>query len=227
MNCKACQNSASCIIALFNKNEQENAMKYMTNYKYKKGKAIFYEGLNSESFLTIKKGIVKLVRNESNNCQILRFAKAGDPIGYRSLITHDVHSTSAIPLTDTTVCSFPKNLFLDELNYNIALTDKMLQLVANDLKHTDALLVHLTHKTAIKRIAKALLNIADIFGLNEETKMLNTSFSRYDISCIASVSTESCIRMLSELKSKGIIDLINRSIKIIDKKQLELISSSE
>ncbi|MCK6650146.1 MAG: cyclic nucleotide-binding domain-containing protein, partial [Bacteroidia bacterium] len=113
MDCKDCPNYSSCIISLFNKNEQDIAVKYRVNFHYKKGKVVFHEGFTPEYFFMIKKGVVKVTRNESNQCQILRFAKSGEAVGYRSLIARDVYSTTAITLSETVVCCFPKNVFLD------------------------------------------------------------------------------------------------------------------
>ncbi len=214
-------------MSLLNNNEQNIASKYKTTNKYKKGQAIFNEGFTPYSFYCILKGNVKLSRIGGEKIQILRFAKSGDIIGYRSLIADENYSTTAIAISDTTVCSLPKNIFLDELIYNSELSLKMLKQFAVELKQADELIINLTQKAGVKRIAETLIKIKDFYGQNDKTNALNISFSRNEIASIACVSTESCIRMLAELKKQGVINLVNREIQINDFPKLKIIANSK
>ncbi|MCX6297440.1 MAG: Crp/Fnr family transcriptional regulator [Bacteroidetes bacterium] len=132
-----------------------------------------------------------------------------------------------IAISDTTVCSLPKNIFLDELTYNSELSIKMLKQFALELKQADELIINLTQKAGVKRIAETLIKIKDFYGQNDKTNALNITFSRNEIASIASVSTESCIRMLAELKKQGVINLVNREIQINDFPKLKIIANSK
>jgi CRP/FNR family transcriptional regulator len=71
------------------------------------------------------------------------------------------------------------------------------------------------------RLADTLLYLCDD-GFDQD--VLFNSISRKDIADFACISTESTVRLLTELKNDGVIDLTGKNIKILDRKHLVDIS---
>jgi CRP/FNR family transcriptional regulator len=71
------------------------------------------------------------------------------------------------------------------------------------------------------RLADVLLTLCDE---NYNQDILFDNLSRKDIADFACISTESTVRLLTEFKNDGIIDLDGKKIIILDRKRLFEIS---
>ncbi len=69
-------------------------------------------------------------------------------------------------------------------------------------------------------MAIALLDILESAG-NDDEGFLNLQLSREEIASMVGTATESCIRLLAELKKTGIIDLKAKKIKILKLNELK------
>ena len=72
-------------------------------------------------------------------------------------------------------------------------------------------------------MAETLLSLEEIFGLDNEG-CIDVLLTREEIANTIGTATESAIRLLSNLKKDGIIDLVNKKIKISDKNALKNMS---
>jgi len=108
----------SCFIrelSIFNELREED-MRLLNENKghmsYKKGKIIFNEGQRPAGIYVIFSGKVKLYKLGSNaKEQIVRLAKEGDILGYRSLISGNNYNASAETLEDCMLCFLSRDTF--------------------------------------------------------------------------------------------------------------------
>ena len=112
-------------------------------------------------------------------------------------------------------CFIPKNIILDNLHSNPDFSLDMLHNLANELKEADDVIVNISQKSVKQRIAETLLHLEENFGVDQDGFMI-IQLSREDISNIVGTATESCIRMLSELKKEGLISTSGKRIQITD-----------
>ena len=64
--------------------------------KYKRGEILYKEGNHISGFYCINTGIIKVFKTGLDGKeQIIRFAKAGDIIAYRSVLSNELACTSA------------------------------------------------------------------------------------------------------------------------------------
>lgn len=184
---------------------------------YKKGEYIFKEGTMPHGVFCVNKGKIKLSKQGIDGKeQIIRLIKAGDPLGYRSLLSGDRYSASAIAIEDSGVCFIPKELFLGILNKDSSLTMEMLKLLSDDLRKAEIQITHLAQKPVRERVAESLLFIKETYGFESDGKTINASFSREDIANIVGTATETTIRLLSEFNKDNIIQLNGKKILILD-----------
>lgn len=192
---------------------------------YKKGQVIFHEGSHPFGVYCINSGKIKLSHlGDDGKEQIIRLLKDGDITGYRALLSGDRYGASAIALEDTHVCFIPKELFLHVLKNDAALAFEMMKLLSDELHRAELQLTHLAQKPVRERLAETLLFIKETYGFEEDGVTLNVRFSREEIANLVGTATESTIRLLSEFRKDGMVELDGKKIKIL--KQRELIRTA-
>ena len=190
----------------------------------KKGDFLFEEGEHINGVFCIKDGVCKVSKmSENGKNQIINLINHGNIIGERSLISNEVSNLSAIALNDMTVCFIPNDEIMRDLQMNTAFSLDVLKTMANSLKSADNLIVDMAQKSVKQRLAESLLNLKEKFGTSSQG-VIDIHLSREDIANIIGTATESAIRLLSELKKKGIIEFKGKDIAILNEQELEKIA---
>jgi len=188
---------------------------------YKRGQIIFHEGSHPFGVYCVNSGKIKLSHlGDDGKEQIIRLLKTGDITGYRALLSGDRYAASAIALEDTHVCFIPKELFMNVLKNDAALAFEMMKLLSDELHRAELQLTHLAQKPVRERLAETLLFIKETYGYEEDGTTLNVRFSREEIANLVGTATESTIRLLSEFKRDGMVDLDGKKIKILKLNEL-------
>jgi len=192
---------------------------------YKKGQTIFHEGAHPFGVYCVNSGKVKLSHlGDDGKEQIIRLLREGDITGYRALLSGARYAASAIALEDTHICFIPKELFIHILKNDACLAFELMKLLSNELHRAELQLTHLAQKPVRERLAETLLFIKETYGYEEDGVTLNVRFSREEIANLVGTATESTIRLLSEFKRDGMVDLEGKKIKIL--RQGELVKTA-
>jgi CRP/FNR family transcriptional regulator, polysaccharide utilization system transcription regulator len=193
---------------------------------YKKGQTIFTEGHYPQGLFCINAGKVKVSQlGEYGKEQIVRLAREGDILGYRALLSGDKYSCSGIALDDSDVCFIPKEVVFKIINNEASLSMSLMKLLSGDLKQVEHRLTELAQKPVRERLAEALLFIKETYGFEEDGKTISVVLTREEIANIVGTATETCIRLLSDLKSDGLVSLEGKKIKILDVKKLARVAN--
>ncbi len=94
-----------------------------------------------------------------------------------------------------------------------------MKLACQELGEANSYITDIAQKTVRERLAEVLIMLKNKFGLSEDNT-LQISLTREELANIVGTATESVIRLLSEFKTDGLVDLIGRKIKILDIKKL-------
>ena len=186
------------------------------NILLKKGEIIFKENNFPTGVYAIYSGKIKISKlGEEGKEQIVRFAKSGDIIGYRSILSEDYYHATATALSDVKLCHIPKKSFLESLKNNYRLNKFILKRLASDLKKAEKKILSISQKTVKERIAETLILLHHEFGsrLNDS---IDVKLSRKEIGNIAGSTIETTIRTLSEFKKDGIIKFEGKEIIVVD-----------
>lgn len=193
--------------------------------QYKRGDILYQEGNRISGFFSINSGIIKVFKTGFDGKeQIIRFAKPGDIIAYRSVLSNELACTSAKVIEDCSVCFIPSEILIQFIKSNSTFSLELLKLACHELGEANSFITDIAQKTVRERLAEILLLLVHEFGLDEE-HYLNISLTREELANIVGTATESVIRLLSEFKSDKLVELNGRKIKIINKKGLEKISN--
>jgi CRP-like cAMP-binding protein len=99
-----------------------------------------------------------------------------------------------------------------------------MKLSCKELGEANSYITDIAQKTVKERLAEILIHLNDEFG-EDSQGVLNISLTREELSNIVGTATESIIRLLSEFKSLGYIEINGRKIKILDKPGLKYIAN--
>ena len=106
------------------------------------------------------------------------------------------------------------------LKFDQGLAFEMMKLLSDELHRAEVKLTHLAQKPIRERLAETLLFIKETYGFETDGITLNVRLSREEIANLVGTATESAIRLLSELKKDGIVELDGKKIKILRLPQL-------
>lgn len=220
----SCQHCQARFGSIFCKAEGEqlatlNASKVCSLYK--KGQVIFQEGAHSFGIYCINSGKIKLSHSgDDGREQIIRLVKAGDIMGYKALLSGERYTATAIALEDAQVCFIPKDLFLSVLQSDPSLSLEMMRILSSELRKAELKITHLAQKPVRERLAETLLFIHETYGVESDGQTLNVRLSREEIANLVGTATESAIRLLSEFKKEGMIELEGKKIRLLNMKSM-------
>ncbi len=219
--CKNCQVRHRSVFCNLNSEQVDKLGLEKGCTLFKKGEEIFREGGRPMGVFCMNNGKVKITKmGDEGKEQIVRFARPGDILGYRSLISGESYSGSAVALEDSSICFIPKSTItkLIETNHHFSL--ELMKLLSHDLREAENKMTDLAQKPVRERLAEALLFIKETYGFKDDNQTLNVNLTREDLANVVGTATETTIRLLSDLKSEGIIELDGRKIKFVNTPEL-------
>lgn len=183
---------------------------------YKKGSVIYREGSRLTGFYCVTRGILKIYKTGIDGKeQIIRFAKKGEIIAYRSLLSQELACTTAKVIEEAVLCHIPYQTLIFLIQNNWEFSHHMLQIVCKELREANDYITDIAQKTVRERLAEVLILLKDSFDL-DPTNTLQISLTREELANIVGTATESVIRLLSEFKQDKMIELQGRKIKLLD-----------
>ncbi len=193
--------------------------------EYKRGEILYQEGNRISGFYCINSGIIKVFKTGLDGKeQIIRFARKGDIIAYRSVLSNELACTSAKVIEDCQACFIPSEILISFIKTNPAYALELLKLACHELNEANSFITDIAQKSVRERLAEVLLLLVNDFGLDNK-QFLKISLTREELANIVGTATESVIRLLSEFKSDKLVELDGRKIRILNTKGLEKISN--
>lgn len=183
---------------------------------YKRGSIIYREGSRINGCYCLQKGIIKVYKTGIDGKeQIIRFARTGDIIGFRSVLSNELACTTAEVLDEASLCYIPSETLVFLVKHNGNFSMELMQLTCKELGEANAYITDIAQKTVRERLAEILIHLKNDFGL-DENNILQISLTREELANIVGTATESVIRLLSEFKQDQLIELNGRKIRIQD-----------
>lgn len=221
LSCETCASRSLSAFSTLTSGEVGEITQVKHCHRFDRGEALFEMGQYPNGMHCVNTGHIKLVRySPEGREQIIRFAGAGDALGYASLLTGQPYSITAIAVDPTTVCFIPSDLIFRYLREKPQMSLRVMQMMSQELQATQRRIVELARKSVRERVAEALLVLRETFGTEDDGETLNMPLTREEIADIVGTAPESLIRMLSELKSDRLIEIHDRRIRVKNLKAL-------
>jgi CRP/FNR family transcriptional regulator, polysaccharide utilization system transcription regulator len=183
---------------------------------YKKGTVIYREGSRLTGFYCVTKGIIKVYKTGIDGKeQIIKFAKRGEIIAYRSLLSQELACTTAKVIEEAVLCHVPYQTLLYLIQNNWQFSHHMLQIVCRELREANDYITDIAQKSVRERLAEVLLLLRENFELDRQNT-LQISLTREELANMVGTATESVIRLLSEFRADNLIELQGRKIKFMN-----------
>jgi len=204
---------------IFNKLSEEEIVelnRILICSTFKRGSIVYEEGSRINGTYIVIKGILKIYKTGFDGKeQIIRFAKKGDLVGFRSVISNELACTTSKIIEEAVLCYIPGEELTRLIKENPDFAMALMKLTCKELGESNKFLTDIAQKTVRERLAEVLLLLMDSFELDED-HTLQISLTREELANMVGTATESVIRLLSEFKSDGLIELNGRRIKLLN-----------
>ena len=196
----------------------EQIFEHKTVKNFATKQLIYREGDSSLYIYYLNKGKVKVTKmNQDGKEVVVELCSPGDFFGYWSVLKEEAHANSSECLEDSEVWQIPAEDFRELVIANSKVSEKFLKLMTNNMLIKEHKILDLAYESVRKRIATALVELKEKYSDTEEFSM---RVSRETIASMAGTSIETAIRMLSEFKSDGLIEIHGSEIKVLDAQKL-------
>lgn len=215
--CNLCFVRSDSVFKVLTKDEvlEVEAVKDFLNFR--KGELIFKEKSRPFGIYVIHDGKVKISKHGYEGREyIVRFAKRGSIIGYRSFFSRGQYSCSATAISETKLCFIPGDIIFSIIRRNPEFGLQFMQYMALDLKAAEEKAIRIAQKPASERVAESILILKDIYGYERDGNVVDVSLTRDEIASIAGTTRETVTRLLSEYNEEKILLVKGRKIRIID-----------
>ena len=215
--CETCKARVESIFNELSKEDVEKLSLHKGCNFHRAGQILFQEGGYPAGLYCINHGNVKLYKvGRDGKEQIVRLAKDGDVVGYRSLISGTAYNASAEVMNDAAICFIPKSAFLNLIKESSSFNARVMDLLCHDLATAEQRELSLAQRSVKERLAEALLMLREFYGVEDDGKTLKGILTREDLANIVGTATETVIRLLSELNANNTIELDHKKIKILN-----------
>ncbi|HDQ14183.1 MAG TPA: Crp/Fnr family transcriptional regulator [Sediminispirochaeta sp.] len=196
-----------------------------SSQSFDQGETVIRAGQRAERFYILATGAAKLIQPQESGRMVLHdILSTGDYFGAIFGFGYGPGEYGETVITDSPMCS----ISIDSRAFRSILTDypkvalRAVDAFSNRLSLAYEMLGRLGSSSVESRIAFVLLRLAAKLGRPWEGKtLIHAPLTREDIASMAATSTESCSRVMSDLRKRGLIDAGRRWVAIVDPPGLE------
>lgn len=188
---------------------------------FNKKEAIYREGDTANNVYLLVEGKVKLIRySDDAKEMVVDLIKPGEYFGYWSVLQDTTNSEGAETLEPSTIELIPKADFVNAIENEAGVAGTFIKMLSNNMLIKEYKIVELAYNSVRKRVANALISLADKYSISGN-QPFSMAISRETLAGIAGTSIESSIRMLSEFKQDGLVDVDKANITILNYEKLK------
>lgn len=175
---------------------------------------IFEEGQIVKGIFFVYSGTVKVHKKWGSEKElIIRFARKGSIFGHRGLGMDHHYPISATALEPVTACYIDLEFFLATIRVNPGFTQGLLLFFADELQESEKKMRNLAHMQVKGRVAQALLQLREQFGVTPEG-YVGLTLSRQDLASLVGATYETVFRIINELAQDRLIRVEGKHIAI-------------
>lgn len=198
--------------------DSNEPLKYLAEERdsktFKKKQVIYAEGATPYSMYFIKSGKVKAYKtNEDGKELVTNLYKEGDFFGYMAMLENAANKETAEAMEPTEVAIIPREDFEKLIKSNWDILRKLVQLLANNITEKEQQLLNMAYNSLRKKVANALVALDKKYRGDKEQFVIR--INREDLANIIGAAKESIVRVLTDFKEEGLIDIVNQGDIIV------------
>lgn len=188
---------------------------------HKRGEAFYRQGDPPKGLYFVEEGLVglTLVGASSGKEHLLRFFKAPDFFGHRSMLASEPHHATALALEKTKVNFLPRQVVAIALEKYPKLYQEISKVLSLELRRAEVGHVMILENQVLARTAQAIIYLKEIHPSHPWT--------RQEIANFCASTTSTIIKAMGELESRGLIRQEGREIIILNREGLISIDETE
>ncbi len=208
----------SLLFSSLNEGELAELSKLATERSFRPDEFVFWEGDAPDYFYVVVVGRIKVAKYSSSGKEfIIAFFGPSEMFGEVAVFEGKPYPASAQAVADTRVLVIKKDDFLSFLATRPQVALEIINVLGGRLRDAQSRLKDLAGERVEQRIAMTLLMLSAKLGPT-------LPFTRQEIANMAGTTTETAIRVTSQLKERGIIRSVRGKIIILDETRLKLLS---
>lgn len=181
---------------------------------------IYVEGDEPSHLYFIVKGQVKTYKRFKDGRELSSgLYHDGDFFGYESLCNGELYAENAATLVASEIIQISKADFMEYLLNYQSVSKTFISLLSDSVKEKVAQMLQLAYSSVRKRVAEALLQVADKFG-DDHSDTCTIKISRDDLAALVGTASETVSRMLADFKEEKLVDKTGNAINILSKERL-------
>ena len=182
----------------------------------KKKDMLYSEGSFPGGLFFLQRGKIKEYRsNDQGKEYITNLYKEGDFLGYLDLLQNGPHQQSAVCLEPCEVALIPKDDFFKLMQGSRTVVSKFIRMLSDNVRDREEQLLKLAYNSVRKRVAEALANLVNRYQ-EDKSRPFAMAISREDIAAMSGMATETAIRMLSDFKDEGLVEMKGSTITVLN-----------
>ncbi|MES3017178.1 MAG: response regulator [Bacteroidota bacterium] len=198
--------SAKLLGELSDKSRQRN---------YKKKQSVYSDGDHLSHVFLIKSGAVRTYMIYKDGREIATgMLGPGEFFGYDSVLLNKPCTDNAETIDTTELTLLSRDDFNSLLFKNPGISKKFIELLSGNVREKQEQLLNLAYNSVRKRVADALLSLAEKFG-EKESDMATLKVSRDDLAAMVGTANETVSRTLSDFRDEKLIVKEASTIKIL------------
>jgi len=188
---------------------------------FRKSEIIFNENEEIRRFCFLKLGLLKLSKkDEEGKCHIISIAKPNDCVGLLSVFSNTHYNYSLTALEDSIIyyvdLASLKHIISNNGHFGVKMLVRISQAADKVINNT----FEINNKNLRGRIAYILLDFSEnIYKKNS----FESPVSRKEMGQLIGMTTENVIRILSEFRKDGIIEITGKTIKVLNPGFLQML----
>lgn len=189
---------------------------------FPRGTTIFDEGEPGDRLFIIISGKVKLARHAPDGREnLLTIMGPSDMFGELSIFDPGPRTSAAVCVTEVTAATMDSQMLHDWIRAHPEISEQLLRVLARRLRRTNNALADLIFTDVPGRVAKALLQLANRFGVQEGGALrVHHDLTQEEIAQLVGASRETVNKALAEFAHRGWIRLEGKSVLISDTERL-------
>ncbi|MBW2609824.1 MAG: Crp/Fnr family transcriptional regulator [Deltaproteobacteria bacterium] len=204
----------------------ENQLKEIENITvekgYEKGEAVFFEGDEANGFYLVADGMVKVFKLSSEGKeQILHILGPGEPFGEVAVFHGVKFPANAEALTKSRFIFLPRDVFVELISSNPSLSLNMIAVLSLRLRQFAIQVENLSLKEVPGRLATYLIYLAEEQGSEDSVTL---TISKGQLASLLGTIPETLSRIFAKMSSQNLIEVKDRTIKLLDREGLEVLS---
>ena len=187
-----------------------------------RGQVLFREGDSGDKLYVVCEGKVKLGRTSSDGREnLLAILGPGEMFGELSLFDPGPRTATATAVTDTQISALGHDDLTTWVSGRPEVALSLLKQISSRLRRTNEVIGDLVFSDVPGRVAKALLDLSNRFGVRSEDGVhVGHDLTQEELAQLVGASRETVNKALADFAGRGWIRLEARAVVLLDLERL-------